>query len=68
VSGSAHWVDPVIGSSGKGHVWKPVSLYAKGNIGGFDAASDFTWQVQGGVRRLSSRTSGRWSRQAQHSS
>jgi opacity protein-like surface antigen len=49
VSGSIDWVDPVIGLAGKVHVWKPVSLYAKGDIGGFGAASDFTWQVQGGV-------------------
>ena len=49
VSGSAHWVDPVIGTSGKGHVWKAVSLYAKADIDGFGAASDFTWQVQGGA-------------------
>jgi opacity protein-like surface antigen len=49
VSGSKDWVDPVIGLNGKVHVWKPVSLYAKGDIGGFGAASDFTWQVQGGA-------------------
>jgi opacity protein-like surface antigen len=46
---STDWVDPVIGAAGKVHVWKPVSLWAKGDIGGFGAASDFTWQVQGGV-------------------
>jgi hypothetical protein len=49
VSGSKEWVDPVIGFGGRVKVWKPVSLYAKGDIGGFGAASDFTWQVQGGV-------------------
>jgi len=49
VSGSIDWVDPVIGLSGRVKVWKPVSLYAKGDIGGFGAASDFTWQVQGGL-------------------
>jgi len=49
VSGSKEWVDPVIGLAGKVHVWKPVSIYAKGDIGGFGAASDFTWQVQGGL-------------------
>jgi hypothetical protein len=49
VSGSIDWVDPVIGTSGKLHIWKPVSLWAKGDIGGFGAASDFTWQVQGGL-------------------
>jgi hypothetical protein len=49
VSGSKDWVDPMIGLSGRVHVWKPVSVYAKGDIGGFGAASDFTWQVQGGA-------------------
>jgi hypothetical protein len=49
VSGSKDWVDPVIGLAGKVHVWKPISLWAKGDIGGFGAASDFTWQVQGGA-------------------
>jgi hypothetical protein len=48
-SGSKDWVDPVVGVSGKMHVWKPVSLWAKGDIGGFGAASDFAWQVQGGL-------------------
>jgi hypothetical protein len=49
VSGSIDWVDPVIGIGGKVRVAKPVAIYAKGDIGGFGAASDFTWQVQGGV-------------------
>ena len=48
VSGSQAWVDPVVGVGGKVRVAKPVMLYAKGDIGGFGAASDFTWQVQGG--------------------
>jgi len=38
----------VIGASGKVRVYKPISFYAKGDIGGFGANSDFTWQVQGG--------------------
>ena len=49
VSGSKEWVDPVIGIGGKVRVAKPVSIYAKGDIGGFGAASDFTWQMQGGL-------------------
>jgi opacity protein-like surface antigen len=49
VSGSKEWVDPVIGIGGKMKVAKAVSVYAKGDIGGFGAASDFTWQVQGGL-------------------
>jgi hypothetical protein len=47
VSGSKEWVDPVIGTGGKVKLAKPVSFYAKGDIGGFGAASDFTWQVGG---------------------
>ena len=49
VSGSQDWVDPVIGIAGRVRVAKPVSVYAKGDIGGFGAASDFTWQVGGGL-------------------
>jgi len=49
VSGSVDWVDPVIGTSGRVHLWKPVSFWTKADIGGFGAASDLTWQVQGGL-------------------
>jgi opacity protein-like surface antigen len=49
VSGSKDWVDPVIGIGGKVRVAKPVAIYAKGDIGGFGAASAFTWQIGGGV-------------------
>lgn len=48
-SGEIDWLDPVIGTSGRIHLWKPISFWAKGDIGGFGAASDFTWQVQGGL-------------------
>lgn len=48
-SGDIDWLDPVIGTSGRIHLWKPISFWAKGDIGGFGAASDFTWQVQGGL-------------------
>jgi hypothetical protein len=47
--GDIDWVDPVIGTSGRIHLWKPISFWAKGDIGGFGAASDLTWQVQGGL-------------------
>jgi hypothetical protein len=49
VSGETDWVDPVIGLAGKVRVWKPLSAWAKADFGGFGAASDFTWQAQGGV-------------------
>jgi hypothetical protein len=48
-TGEINWADPVIGTAGKIHLWKPISLWAKGDIGGFGAASDFAWQVQGGL-------------------
>ena len=47
--GDTSWVDPVVGFSGRAHVWKPISLWARVNIGGFGAASDLTWQAMGGV-------------------
>jgi hypothetical protein len=48
-SGSIDWWDPVVGASGRVHLWKPLSFWAKGDMGGFGAASDFTWQIQGGL-------------------
>lgn len=49
VVGEIDWVDPVIGAGGRVHVWKPISAWAKGDIGGFGANSDVAWQVQGGL-------------------
>jgi hypothetical protein len=49
VSGSVEWVDPVVGASGRIHLWKPISFWTKADLGGFGAASDLTWQVQGGL-------------------
>jgi hypothetical protein len=48
--GAVDWVDPVVGVSGKVRAWKPVSFWTRANIGGFGAASDLTWQVQGGLK------------------
>ena len=47
--GETDWVDPVVGLGGRVHLWKPVSLWARADFGGFGAASDFTWQAQGGL-------------------
>ena len=47
--GEQGWVDPVVGVSGRVHLWNPLSFWAKGDIGGFGAASDFAWQLQGGL-------------------
>jgi hypothetical protein len=45
VSGSKDWVDPVVGMNGKVHIWKPVSLWAEGDVGGFDANSDTVFKL-----------------------
>jgi len=44
-SDSIDWVDPVIGARGKVKIWKPVSLYAEGDVGGFDANSDSAFEI-----------------------
>jgi hypothetical protein len=44
-SGSIDWVDPVIGARGKVKIWKAVSLYAEGDMGGFDANSGSAFDV-----------------------
>ena len=38
-SDSTDWVDPVIGARGKVKIWRATSLYAEGDVGGFDANS-----------------------------
>ena len=47
--GDTSWVDPVVGFSGRVHLWKPLSLWAHVDVGGFGVASDFTWQAKGGL-------------------
>ena len=49
VFGETDWVDPLVGLSGRVQVWKPVSFWARVNVGGFGAASDLAWQAQGGI-------------------
>ena len=46
VSGSADWVDPVVGLGGRVKIWKPISFWANGDVGGFDANSDSAFEVQ----------------------
>jgi opacity protein-like surface antigen len=66
-SGSIDWVDPVIGMKGKLHVWKPVSLWAEGDVGGFDASGDsaFALTREGLMPVLKQVSSSDWSYQAQ---
>jgi opacity protein-like surface antigen len=66
-SGWIDWVDPVIGMKGKLHVWKPVSLWAEGDVGGFDANGDSAFALTREGRRpaLKQVSSSDWSYQVQ---
>jgi opacity protein-like surface antigen len=44
-SDSTGWVDPVIGIRGKVKIWKAISLYAEGDVGGFDANADTAFEL-----------------------
>lgn len=44
-SNSTDWVDPVIGSRGKVKIWKATSLFAEGDVGGFDANSGSAFEI-----------------------
>ena len=48
VNSSKTWVDPIIGLAAKKKINDTVSVFAKGDIGGFGAASDLTWQAAAG--------------------
>jgi hypothetical protein len=65
--GSIDWVDPVIGMRGKVKIWKAVSLYAEGDVGGFDANSDSAFEVhrQGNTLVKAPVSSSDWSYQVQ---
>lgn len=65
--GSTSWVDPVVGARGKVKVWKAVSIYAQGDIGGFDANSGAAFEVhrQGPTLVKTPVASSDWSYQVQ---
>ena len=44
-SASTDWVDPVIGARGKVKIWRATSLYAEGDVGGFDANSGSAFEI-----------------------
>ena len=44
-SDSTGWVDPVIGARGKVKIWRATSLYAEGDVGGFDANSGSAFEI-----------------------
>ena len=66
-SDSIDWVDPVLGSRGKVKIWKATSLYAEGDVGGFDANSDTAFELHRQGRTIVKRPveSTDWSYQAQ---
>lgn len=49
VNSGEDWVDPVIGVRWMPQIADNWHLILKGDIGGFGVASDFTWNLQGGV-------------------
>ena len=48
-SGTQTWADPIFGLRGRYFVSRAVFLNFYGDIGGFGAGSDLSWQVLGGV-------------------
>jgi opacity protein-like surface antigen len=66
-SGSTGWVDPVIGARGRAKLWKAISFYAEGDVGGFDAnsGSAFAIRSEGGSIVRESVDSSDWSYQIQ---
>jgi hypothetical protein len=44
-SGSVDWVDPFIGARIRQEMAPGQNLTVRGDVGGFDVGSDFTWQV-----------------------
>ena len=66
--GSIDWVDPVLGARGRLKLWKATSLYAEGDVGGFDANSGSAFEVHREGRRTIVKTpisSSDWSYQVQ---
>lgn len=66
-SDSIDFVDPVIGMRGKVKIWKAISLYGEGDVGGFDANADTAFELhrQGRTIVRESVDSSDWSYQVQ---
>ena len=67
-SNSTGWVDPVLGARGKVKIWKATSLYAEGDVGGFEANSGSAFELHREGRRNIVKTpidSSDWSYQVQ---
>jgi hypothetical protein len=48
-SGTSTWADPIIGLRGRYYVSRAVFLNGYGDVGGFGAGSELSWQVLGGI-------------------
>jgi hypothetical protein len=48
-SGDENWTDPIIGIRAQWDINERWYLSAKGDIGGFEVESDFTWNIHGSV-------------------
>jgi opacity protein-like surface antigen len=66
-SDSTDWVDPVIGARGRVKIWRATSLYAEGDVGGFDANSGSAFEIQREGRTIARESvdSSDWSYQVQ---
>ncbi len=49
LSNGENWVDPIVGLRGRHYVSRAVFLTWYGDIGGFGAGSEFSWQALGGI-------------------
>jgi opacity protein-like surface antigen len=49
ITGSADWVDPIIGLRGRHALGQRFGLVGFADAGGFGVGSDLTWQVYGGL-------------------
>ncbi len=65
--GSTDWFDPVLGARGRVKIWKATSLFAEGDVGGFDANGDPAFEVERQGRTLVKKpiSSADWSYQVQ---
>ena len=49
IENTADWVDPLVGLRWMPQISDSWHVILKGDIGGFGVASDFTWNLQGGL-------------------
>ena len=66
-SDSTDWVDPVIGARGRVKIWRATSLYAEGDVGGFEANSGSAFEIHREGRTIARESvdSSDWSYQVQ---